>query len=837
MLKCFFTALPICLKRMKKKSTSLDSETSHFNNLTPSNSAPSSPEYKYAEKFKLKINKLKRKKADTDKMSNQVQPLRLNNLNCYASSNLNSTTCDGANSMRRDVYTENILYKDDSPFLELYQQMNLLSFDHLNSTNEGKNLKTLPEIPTVSDFRTCQSYKNESASLKSKGNILQRRGSNNNLTLNVSKTNLNKNLSFSNYSVNNYFDRNSISKLCKEKAIQSNVLLDYKIKHDADPKLAKNFKKLLERRGSNTNLSLNIRTRVEDVNKFNSHTALNIYSEDQKFNRQRKCFSNSNLCLTGAQKIRSLSNYFLNTFDTDNYLKFENHTLSQQLKGKKYYSSENLSNISSHKTILNYRNSFGSAENIKKVNALAGFDNAKNITTEPLSPQTISEDFKRYLANLKLLHKASNLLREEQLNQLNEIFCQSYSRKKRSFSPSPENKFSLFKCKEENAALIKLHHEFWELPTNHQEKPLVLGSQQKNRYKTILPNEHSRVSLREENKSKKQLYINANFIKGHDNISNMFIATQGPMQNTTYEFWLMVYQNRKHKFIGLSKIVMLANFIENKRQTCSKYFPTNQGDISAFVSSYRMEDEKELLNNKDMILRNFDKEVVIPNKICFEPIFNFFLIQNLGICKKNGYSIRKLKIIFYQSEVEEKRARKTEEFLVFHYWFPDWPDSGSPDDIDILLDLSLDILDADVDFDCISEKHSKTTVNFDNCKTISESILPLPIIHCSAGIGRTGCFIAILNGILQIRTSIKNQQNIKVRQQLKTSLATVDILKIVCNLRVQRGGMVQNSGNYINCNWNLTTMRVLCQFWRCTIRGFLSSLSVSLFFLRVPIVF
>lgn len=57
---------------------------------------------------------------------------------------------------------------------------------------------------------------------------------------------------------------------------------------------------------------------------------------------------------------------------------------------------------------------------------------------------------------------------------------------------------------------------------------------------------------------------------------------------------------------------------------------------------------------------------------------------------------------------------------------------------------------------------------------------PVPIIaHCSAGIGRTGCFLAILNGIQQLRSNYN-----------------VDVLAILCSLRLHRGGMVQNAEQY-----------------------------------------
>ena len=55
------------------------------------------------------------------------------------------------------------------------------------------------------------------------------------------------------------------------------------------------------------------------------------------------------------------------------------------------------------------------------------------------------------------------------------------------------------------------------------------------------------------------------------------------------------------------------------------------------------------------------------------------------------------------------------------------------------------------------------------------SSLPGPkILHCSAGIGRTGTFCAIDMGMRQLDTERR-----------------VDILDIVCRLREDRGGMVQ----------------------------------------------
>lgn len=63
-------------------------------------------------------------------------------------------------------------------------------------------------------------------------------------------------------------------------------------------------------------------------------------------------------------------------------------------------------------------------------------------------------------------------------------------------------------------------------------------------------------------------------------------------------------------------------------------------------------------------------------------------------------------------------------------------------------------------------------------KCIPKNCPPI-IVHCSAGIGRTGCLIGTLNGLKQLKADQK-----------------VDILGIVCNMRLNRGGMVQNSEQY-----------------------------------------
>lgn len=236
------------------------------------------------------------------------------------------------------------------------------------------------------------------------------------------------------------------------------------------------------------------------------------------------------------------------------------------------------------------------------------------------------------------------------------------------------------------------------------------------------------------------------------------------MQNTIFEFWLMIVQNiQKVDGTGIQKIAMLTDFIESNRQKCAVYFPIEHDDVLVFTSTYSTQDEATVRESLEKILdANRDEEETDDAVLTPATAFTFFVVKNVGIKQKNGYSIRKLRLHYGDSSMD-----KIYRYDVCHYWFPDWPDHRSPQDIDVLLDMSLDLLDGN----CLKD--------FDETASEEDVRSPLPVLHCSAGIGRTGCLAAILNGLGQIRANNE-----------------VDVLGIVCNLRLQRGGMVQNSEQY-----------------------------------------
>lgn len=246
-----------------------------------------------------------------------------------------------------------------------------------------------------------------------------------------------------------------------------------------------------------------------------------------------------------------------------------------------------------------------------------------------------------------------------------------------------------------------LQAEFYETPMNFVDPKEYNypGLVRKNRYKTILPNTHSRVILKSQDEDDfLSTYVNANYLKGYGGEEQAYIATQGPTVNTVGDFWRMVWQER------CPIIVMITN-LEEKNEKCAEYWPedtvTHEG-IEITVVSVTQEDD---------------------------------------------YSLR----VFTLKHGGEERS-------LHQYWYTSWPDQKTPDKAPPLLELVQEVERAR--------------------EEAPPSSGPI-IVHCSAGIGRTGCFIA---------TSI-------LCKQLRTE-GVVDILRTTCQLRLDRGGMIQTCEQY-----------------------------------------
>ncbi|XP_074498514.1 tyrosine-protein phosphatase non-receptor type 22 isoform X1 [Sebastes fasciatus] len=91
----------------------------------------------------------------------------------------------------------------------------------------------------------------------------------------------------------------------------------------------------------------------------------------------------------------------------------------------------------------------------------------------------------------------------------------------------------------------------------------------KNRYKDIVPFDHTRVKLTLTTAKNDSEYINASFIKGASG-SRAYIATQGPLPHTVLDFLRMLWE------YNVKIIVMACREFEMGKKKCERYWPQKQ---------------------------------------------------------------------------------------------------------------------------------------------------------------------------------------------------------------------------------------------------------------------
>ncbi|XP_010215139.1 PREDICTED: tyrosine-protein phosphatase non-receptor type 22 [Tinamus guttatus] len=168
-------------------------------------------------------------------------------------------------------------------------------------------------------------------------------------------------------------------------------------------------------------------------------------------------------------------------------------------------------------------------------------------------------------------------------------------------------------------------------PTAASEQP---ENMKKNRYKDILPFDHSRVELSLITSDADSHYINANFIKGVYG-PRAYIATQGPLSTTVVDFWRMIWEYE------VLIVVMACMEFEMGKKKCERYW-AEVGDCSLQCGPFSIACEAE--------------------------------------DKKNEYVIRTLKV-----------ALNEEIRTIYHFHYKNWPDHDVPSSIDPILELICEI--------------------------------------------------------------------------------------------------------------------------------------------------
>lgn len=217
----------------------------------------------------------------------------------------------------------------------------------------------------------------------------------------------------------------------------------------------------------------------------------------------------------------------------------------------------------------------------------------------------------------------------------------------------------------------------------------------KNRYTDVLPVEATRIKLAPRADEPGSDYINANIVTDPTPIStdgsagnDIYICAQAPLQNTLNDFWRMVWEQ------DVCMIVVLMRLSENGKVKGHRYWPKRSkrclqfGEVSVtLVKGKHFPHRADDVNHPD----------------------------------GDQTTIRVLEL---------KRGNERRNIVQLH--FKDWPDFGVPESTEPIRNL-VKIMD------------------FYRSKGRLAGIKGPIVIHCSAGIGRTGTYLAIVFALNAIK--------------------------------------------------------------------------------------
>ncbi|KIR59658.1 protein-tyrosine-phosphatase [Cryptococcus bacillisporus CA1873] len=229
----------------------------------------------------------------------------------------------------------------------------------------------------------------------------------------------------------------------------------------------------------------------------------------------------------------------------------------------------------------------------------------------------------------------------------------------------------------------------------------------KNRYKNIWPYDFSRVRLNSP-PDKDSDYINASYIQPRGT-SRRYIATQGPLDATYRDFWTLVWEQ------NVRIIVMITKQFEGGLIKCGNYWGEERyGHIKLqLVSQSGGEDNALPAANSGF---DFGTAGATPKSSTFP--------------QGSDSNIKRVFLVS-RDDKPDQPPRKVVQFQCIG-----WPDFDVPEKPDTLLKLIQEVNDAA----CEARPAG--------CYRKADE--PPVLVHCSAGVGRTGSFIvvdAILDGL------------------------------------------------------------------------------------------
>lgn len=280
----------------------------------------------------------------------------------------------------------------------------------------------------------------------------------------------------------------------------------------------------------------------------------------------------------------------------------------------------------------------------------------------------------------------------------------------------------------------------------------------KNRYRDISPYDCTRVVLLNAESGD---YINANYVNMEipTGTINRYIATQGPLSTTVNDFWRMVQQESSHL------VVMLTTVMERGRPKCHQYWPSADEDPLQLSEGFSI---KCLSEKPDETGSFVFRDLVMTDEKSKETR----VIQHMQYLAWPDHGVPADPDLFLQFTEKVRAARNTTllqeiEASLKNVKLRTMDDNGG-------LDMSeRRVIHTDSD-ESPNDMPSSTSVH----QYISAANPPI-IVHCSAGIGRTGVLILMDTALALM--------------EAKEPIYPLDIVQA---MRDQRACMVQNVSQY-----------------------------------------
>ncbi|KAG6810643.1 hypothetical protein H0H92_011022 [Tricholoma furcatifolium] len=321
----------------------------------------------------------------------------------------------------------------------------------------------------------------------------------------------------------------------------------------------------------------------------------------------------------------------------------------------------------------------------------------------------------------------------------------------------------------------------------------------RNRYADIHPYDRTRVVVApifsEENSP--GMYLNASWVQerfGH----KWWIASQAPLPHTAHTFLSLLYQPstvppasivdtvsspQQHVASRIRTIVQLTNNVEGGRRKAHPYFPTQVGQ-SMLISPENGDPSPAL------VITLKDRQVIedahcVWSTLSLSPLASESETRESRSTADNSVASNVVDGQHNSSLLKEQLGGP----VVFHHlMYTSWPDHGVPEDEDRTSLLS---------FIRLVDNTNRDT----STATTTDGTPPHPdppiIVGCSAGVGRTGSFIAI-SSLLRKFGFLPAPENPSLGYTLPPSPLNTPplpeddlVVQEIDSLREQRPGMVQ----------------------------------------------